>query len=64
MLGELDDAEEIYQEYVELAPRDVTGYILLYKLKRAKKAPVEELITILQNYKDKELDEELSLIHI
>ena len=57
-LGELDDAEEIYQEYVELAPRDVTGYILLYKLKRAKKAPVEELITILQNYKDKELDEE------
>ena len=45
-LGEYDDAEEIYQEYVELAPRDVTGFILLYKLKRAQGAPVEELINI------------------
>lgn len=57
-LGEYDDAEEIYQEYVELAPRDVTGFILLYKLKRAQGAPVEELINILQEYKEKELDEE------
>lgn len=57
-LGEYDDAEEIYQEYVELAPRDVTGFILLYKLKRAQGVPVEELINILQEYKEKELDEE------
>ena len=57
-LGEYEDAEEIYQEYVELAPRDVTGYILLYKLKRAQGAPATELIDILQEYKEKELDEE------
>ena len=57
-LEEFDDAQEIYQEYVELAPRDVTGFILLYKLRRAQGAPVEELINILQNYKEKELDEE------
>ena len=57
-LEEFDDAQEIYQEYVELAPRDVTGFILLYKLRRAQGAPVEELINILQTYKEKELDEE------
>ncbi len=57
-LEEFDDAQEIYQEYIELAPRDVTGFILLYKLRRAQGAPVEELINILQNYKEKELDEE------
>ena len=57
-LEEFDDAQEIYQEYVELAPRDVIGFILLYKLRRAQGAPVEELINILQNYKEKELDEE------
>ncbi len=57
-LGEYEDAQEIYDEYVELAPRDLTGLILLYKLKRAQGAPVEELITILQNYKEKELDEQ------
>lgn len=57
-LGEYEDAEEIYHEYVEMAPRDVTRYILLYKLKRAEGAPVTELIEILQDYKEKELDEE------
>ena len=57
-LGEYEDAEEIYHEYVELAPRDVARYILLYKLKRAEGAPVTELIEILQDYKEKELDEE------
>ena len=66
-LEEFDDAQEIYQEYVELAPRDVTGFILLYKLRRAQGAPVEELINILQNYKEKELDEayeyELALLY-
>lgn len=66
-LEEFDDAQEIYQEYVELAPRDVTGFILLYKLRCAQGAPVEELINILQNYKEKELDEayeyELALLY-
>ena len=57
-MGEYEDAEEIYHEYVEMAPRDVTRYILLYKLKRAEGAPVSELIEILQDYKEKELDEE------
>ena len=57
-LGEYEDAEEIYHEYVEMAPRDVARYILLYKLKRAEGAPVTELIEILQDYKEKELDEE------
>lgn len=57
-LGEYEDAEEIYQEYSELAPRDVTRYILLYRLRRAQEAPTEELIEILQEYKEKELDEE------
>ena len=56
-LGEFEDAEEIYQEYVETAPRDLARYTLLYKLKRAQGAPVGELIDILQEYKENELDE-------
>ena len=66
-LGEYEDAEEIYREYVETAPRDLGRYTLLYKLKRAQGASVGELIDILQEYKENELDEayeyELALLY-
>ena len=66
-LGEYEDAEEIYREYVEMAPRDLGKYTLLYRLKRAQGAPVGELIDILQEYKENELDEayeyELALLY-
>ena len=57
-IDDLDEADDLYNEFVEAAPRDTEKYILMYKLNKARKAPVERLIEILEEYK------QLSLIHI
>ena len=45
-LKELDEANEFYQDFIEMAPRDSARFILKYKMAKAKKKPVEELIKI------------------
>ena len=53
-----DEADDLYNEFVEAAPRDTEKYILMYKLNKARKVPVERLIEILEEYKQSELDEQ------
>ncbi|MDD3278472.1 MAG: hypothetical protein PHG16_06265 [Lachnospiraceae bacterium] len=56
-LGDLDDASEYYSEFVEAAPNDNSRFILKYKLYKARRAPVEEQIAILEDYKEREYTE-------
>ena len=56
-MGELDDAKELYKEYCSIARNSSDRHILNYHLLRAEKAPDEELITALENYRDGEVDE-------
>lgn len=58
IINDLDEAEELYNELVEEAPRDAARFILQYRLYLAKGAPVEKLIDILEEYKSNELEEQ------
>ena len=50
-------ADQYYQEFAEMAPRDVAQYILKYRIARAKGEAIETLISILEAYVDVEMDE-------
>lgn len=56
-INDLDEAEELYKEFVEESPKDSGKYILLYKINVARGASVERLIEILEEYKNSELEE-------
>lgn len=53
-----DEAEEYYEEFVEIAPHDNLKYILRYKISKAKGADYQTLIGILEEFKDVEYTEE------
>ena len=59
-MGDLDEAAEFYNEFREVAPNDNTQYVLKYKILKAKKAPLEEQIKVLAEYKEKEFTEKWS----
>ncbi len=56
-LKDYDEAYELYKDYVKMAPKDLGRYLLLYKIKKAEHANVEELIEILEEYREHEIDE-------
>ena len=56
-MHEFDEAVEYYTEYVENASNDNSKYILKYKIYRARRAPIEEQIEILEKYKKWEYTE-------
>ena len=58
--GNYQDAEEYYEEFCNIAPNDMGKIILKYKLEKAKGAKVEELIKILEKYKEEDFDERWS----
>lgn len=51
-LGDLAEAEEFYQEYVELVPEDANCLALKYKLATANKAEPEDRIAILEELRE------------
>lgn len=57
-INDLEEADDLYKEFVETAPRDMERYILLYKLNKARGAGNNKLIDILEEYKQNELDEQ------
>ncbi len=59
-IGDLDEAMEYYTDFVNAAPNDNTRYILKYKIYSARKAPIEQQIEILEQYKEKEYTERWS----
>lgn len=57
-MGDYEGAEDYYQEFVEIAPRDSLKYVLRYDIKKAEGASYKELIPILEELKEQEYTEE------
>lgn len=57
-MGNLEEAQEYYEEFIEIAPHDNMKYVLKYEIARAKGAPLPELISILEEFKEREYTEE------
>ena len=53
-----EEAEEYYDEFIELAPHDNLRYVLRYRISKAKGADIHTLITILEELKESEYTEE------
>ena len=51
-------AQEYCDEFVDIAPHDNQRYVLKYNIKKAQGASYQELIPILEEFKDKEYTEE------
>ena len=50
-MGELKEAMDCYEEFMTLAPKDPNGFIFKYKILKAKNAPLEEQIAVLEDFK-------------
>ena len=59
-MKDIQEAEEFYEEFLEIAPNDSTRYILNYKISKEKQVPLEQQIRILEEYKEKEFTERWS----
>ncbi len=57
-MNDYDDAMEYYDEFVEIAPHDDLKYVLKYSIKKGQGASYDELITILEEFKEQEYTEE------
>lgn len=55
---QFDEAQEYYDEFIEIAPHDTTKYILRYRLSQAKGEPITAQIDILNELKEQEYTEE------
>lgn len=55
---QFDEAQEYYDEFVEIAPHDTLKYVLRYRLSQAKGEPVTSQIEILNELKEQEYTEE------
>ena len=56
--GNVDEAIDFYDEFVQLAPKDPNRHILRYQLLRAQRAPLEQQIEALEEFKKAEYIEE------
>lgn len=56
-VGDFDNANELYEEYSKSSQHDVSRFILYYDLRKAQKASDNELVSILEEYRDHEIDE-------
>ena len=56
--GNVDEAIDFYDEFMQIAPKDPNQYILRYKILRAQRAPIEQQIEALEEYKKSEYIEE------
>ena len=59
-MKDIAEAEEFYEEFLEVAPNDNTRYILKYKICKEKQVSLDEQIRILEEYKEKEFTERWS----
>lgn len=66
-MQDYEGAEEYYEEFVSAAPHDTSRYLLRYKILKGKKAPLEDQIRTLEEYKEAEFTErwsyELALLY-
>ncbi len=57
-MADYDSANAYYNEFVEIAPHDTLRYVLKYSIRKGQGAGYEELIGILEEFKDQEYTEE------
>ena len=50
-LGDTDEAQDCYEEYVNLAPKDPNQYVLRYKIQKARQDPLDDQIQTLADFK-------------
>lgn len=56
-VGDFDNANELYEEYSKSSQHDVSRFILYYDLRKAQNALDNELVGILEDYREHEIDE-------
>ena len=56
--GNVDEAIDYYDDFMQVAPKDPNQYILRYQILHAQKAPIEQQIEALEEYKKSEYIEE------
>lgn len=54
---DFEGAKEYYEDFIEIAPRDNARYILKYRMAKAENKPIEELISILEEYVHLDMEE-------
>lgn len=57
-MGNIDEAKEYYDEFLEIAPYDNLRYVLRYEIAKESGASLGELIDILEEFKEREYTEE------
>ena len=55
--GDIEEAEDFYREFADLAPEDSRAFLLEYQILKAKGAPATQLIHSLEQFTSQELDE-------
>lgn len=56
-MGEFDEAIEYYSEFVDNAPNDNSRYVLKYKIYKGRGSSIQDQISILEDYKEREYTE-------
>lgn len=57
-MGNLDEAKDYFEEFLEVAPYDNQKYVLRYQIEKLGGASIEQLIAILEEFKGREYREE------
>ena len=57
-MRKVDEAIDYYDDFVEIAPKDPNKYVLKYQILRAQRAPIEQQIRALEQFKKSEYREE------
>ncbi|MCI8484242.1 MAG: hypothetical protein HFH41_07870 [Lachnospiraceae bacterium] len=57
-MGNLEEAKEYYEEFLEVAPYDNLKYVLRYQIAKIEGASLEDQIKILEEFKEREYIEE------
>ena len=55
--GDIEEAEEFYDDFVSAAPRDICKYLLQYELAKAKGESLDKQIAILEQYLEEDMDD-------
>lgn len=56
-LNEIEEAEEFYEDFVDMAPMDTARFILQYKIEKAKGADIRRQIEILEELFEEDMEE-------
>lgn len=57
-LGDMEDAEDFYEDFVEMAPSDTARYLLKYGLMKAEHVDIAEQIEVLETFVEEDMEED------